>query len=311
MSVFITIESPFPTLLQEKEKGLFSVRQLFSGFHWAAPFGTTISTCIIKVNMKRFHWCIWGIILTVVQLCFSKSIAQGLEMNFNENLLFSKGERLENVTQQNFDDSGWQKVNLPHDWAFVNVRTDIENHQIRSEKISNELIVYDHAGKQVTCRKSDLIIPVGNTKDLLQSFTIKSPKRWDITDPKLYSLHTIVSSSGKILDTHTNSFGIGTFRFTPNDGFHLNGHRLHLFGVNLHHDHGSLGAAFYRWAMERQLEIMKEMGCNAIRTNHNPPSPEMLDLCDRMGFIVWNEAFYKWDDKADRLKRGKSVSAGR
>jgi beta-galactosidase len=185
--------------------------------------------------------------------------------------------------------------------AVVEVRTDIENHQTSSEKVSIELIIYDPAGRQVTIRKSDLIIPAGNSKDLLQSLTIATPKRWDTSDPKLYSLHTIVNSSGKILEIHINAFGIRTFRFTQDEGFHLNDRRVQLYGVNLHHDQGPLGAAFYRRAMERQLEIMKEMGCDAIRTSHNPPSPEMLDLCDRMGFVVWDEVFDKWDDKADRL----------
>jgi hypothetical protein len=103
------------------------------------------------------------------------------------------------------------------------------------------------------------------------------------------------------VDTDTVQFGIRTFRFTADDGFHLNGRRVQLRGVNLHHDHGPLGAAFYPRAMERQLEIMRDMGVNAIRTSHNPPAPELLDLCDRMGFVVWDEVFDKWDDKADRI----------
>jgi len=97
------------------------------------------------------------------------------------------------------------------------------------------------------------------------------------------------------------SFGIRTFRFTANDGFYLNGRRVQLYGVNLHHDHGPLGAAFYTRAMERQLEIMRDMGVNAIRTSHNPSAPELLDLCDRMGLVVWDECFDKWDTTADRL----------
>jgi hypothetical protein len=99
----------------------------------------------------------------------------------------------------------------------------------------------------------------------------------------------------------TTPFGIRTFEFTADDGFHLNGRRVQLYGVNLHHDHGPLGAAFFPRAMERQLEIMRELGVNAIRTSHNAPAPELLDLCDRMGFVVWDECFDKWDDKADRV----------
>ena len=127
-------------------------------------------------------------------------------------------------------------------------------------------------------------------------------KRWDIDQPKLYTVRTILSVGGKVVDTDTTSFGIRTFQFTANDGFHLNGRRVQLYGVCLHHDQGPLGGAFYPRAMERQLEIMRDMGVNAIRTSHNPPAPELLDLCDRMGFVVWDEAFDKWDGTADRVK---------
>jgi beta-galactosidase len=113
---------------------------------------------------------------------------------------------------------------------------------------------------------------------------------------------TTVRVEKRIVDTETNPLGIRTFQFTANDGFHLNGRRVQLYGVCLHHDQGPLGAAFYPRAMERQLEIMRDMGVNAVRTSHNPPAPELLDLCDRMGFVVWDEAFDKWDTTADRVR---------
>jgi beta-galactosidase len=133
-----------------------------------------------------------------------------------------------------------------------------------------------------------------------QQLVVQPPQRWDVTDPKLYTLSVSIEKDGKILDSQTVPFGIRTFEFTADDGFHLNGRRVQLYGVNLHHDHGPLGAAFYPRAMQRQLEIMKEMGVNAVRTSHNPPAQELLDLCDRMGIIVWDECFDKWDDKAGR-----------
>ena len=82
--------------------------------------------------------------------------------------------------------------------------------------------------------------------------------------------------------------------FTARDGFFLNGKRVEVKGVCNHHDLGALGAAFNIRAAERQIEILKEMGCNAIRTSHNPPAPELLDLCDRMGMLVQDEAFDAW-----------------
>jgi hypothetical protein len=111
------------------------------------------------------------------------------------------------------------------------------------------------------------------------------------------------------VDEDSTAFGIRTFRFTADDGFILNGRRVQLKGVNLHHDHGPLGGAFYTRAMERQLEIMKDMGVNAVRTSHNPSAPELLDLCDRMGIFVWDEAFDKWNATADLLDGPAAIIA--
>jgi beta-galactosidase len=97
---------------------------------------------------------------------------------------------------------------------------------------------------------------------------------------------------------------VRTAEFTAGDGFHLNGRRVQLRGVNLHHDHGPLGAVFLPRAMERQIEVMQEMGVNSIRTSHNMPAPELLELCDRMGILVMAEAFDKWDETADFLPGG-------
>ena len=123
------------------------------------------------------------------------------------------------------------------------------------------------------------------------TFTVGKPRFWDIDDPHLYTLEVL---GEKV------RYGIRTFEFTVNDGFHLNGRRVQLRGVNLHSDLGLLGMAFDRSAMRRQLHIMKEMGCNAIRTSHNAPSPELLELCDEMGLVVWDECFDKWDGTAGR-----------
>ena len=135
-----------------------------------------------------------------------------------------------------------------------------------------------------------------------------NPERWDIDDPKLYDAWITIrrdeadrTAARRTIDDEIIPFGIRKFKFTADDGFHLNGRRVQLYGVNLHHDHGPLGAAFFTRAMERQLEIMRDMGVNAIRTSHNAPAPELLDLCDRMGFVVWDECFDKWNETADRV----------
>jgi len=186
--------------------------------------------------------------------------------------------------------------------ATVRVRTNIENHLNAESEVTVEVVLLDPDGRAVAKSIKKDVLPAAGSRELDQSLIVTNPRRWDISAPKLYTARTIIHMGKKIMDADTTTFGIRTFRFTADDGFYLNGRRVQLYGVNLHHDHGPLGAAFYTRAMERQLEIMREMGVNAIRTSHNPPSPELLDLCDRMGFVVWDEAFDKWDDKADRVK---------
>ena len=187
--------------------------------------------------------------------------------------------------------------------AAVRLRTTVENHLDSAENVTikAEILNPDGRRKLISPRKTENTT-AGETSELDLSVTIDKPQIWDINNPQLYTAKIIVLVGGKIVDTETTTFGIRSFRFTADDGFHLNGRRMQLYGVNLHHDHGPLGAAFFTRAMERQLEIMRDMGVNAIRTSHNPPAPELLDLCDRMGFVVWDEAFDKWDDKADRVK---------
>ena len=186
--------------------------------------------------------------------------------------------------------------------ATIRVRTTVDNHFDAESQVTVEVVLLDPDGRAVAKGIKNETIPAAGSRELGQSLVVTNPRRWDITDPKLYIARTIVRMGKKIVDADATNFGIRTFRFTADDGFYLNDQRVQLYGVNLHHDHGPLGAAFYTRAMERQLEIMRDMGVNAIRTSHNPPSPELLDLCDRMGFVVWDEAFDKWDDKADRVK---------
>jgi beta-galactosidase len=123
---------------------------------------------------------------------------------------------------------------------------------------------------------------------------IQNPRRWDVMNPYLYTAISRIKKDGRVIDDYETPFGIRSFRFDADKGFFLNGRPLKIKGVNLHHDLGPLGSAVSYRATERQLEIMKSMGVNAIRTAHNPPSPEQLDLCDRMGILVMDEAFDEW-----------------
>ncbi|BEG99249.1 beta-galactosidase [Bacteroides sedimenti] len=124
--------------------------------------------------------------------------------------------------------------------------------------------------------------------------TIKSPKRWDLISPNRYLAKTTISVDGKVVDTYNTPFGIRTLEFTARNGFLLNGRRVEIKGTCNHHDLGALGTAINTSALRRQLTILKDMGCNSLRTSHNPPAPELLELADQMGFLVWDEAFDCW-----------------
>ena len=197
------------------------------------------------------------------------------------------------------------------DRATVRVGTNIENHLDTESKVTIEVALFDPDGNAAAKGSKSDTIPAGGSRELEQSFVLANPQRWDITSPKLYKAEITVRTNDKVVDTDVTTFGIRTFQFTANDGFHLNGRRVQLHGVCLHHDQGPLGSAFYIRAMERQLEIMRDMGVNAIRTSHNPPAPELLELCDLMGFVVWNECFDKWDSTADRIRGAPLVEHGK
>jgi beta-galactosidase len=129
----------------------------------------------------------------------------------------------------------------------------------------------------------------------VQALKVSNPKLWSLDSPTIYTaISELRDQSGHLLDSYRTPFGIRTFRFDATAGFSLNGTPMKLKGVCLHHDAGGLGAAVPRQVWERRLMILKSAGANAIRTSHNPPAPEFLDLCDRMGFLVIDEAFDEW-----------------
>jgi beta-galactosidase len=197
--------------------------------------------------------------------------------------------------------------------ATVAVKSTIENHLSIAAPVDVEVVLNTASGQQVAQGTTNQMAPAGGSAEVSLSLPVATPRRWDVNDPHLYTAKVTVRSAGGIVDEETIPFGIRTFELTANDGFHLNGRRVQMYGVNLHHDHGPLGGAFFTRAMERQLEIMKEMGVNAVRTSHNAPAPELLDLCDRMGIVVWDECFDKWNETADRVplapQRGGSGAA--
>ena len=130
-----------------------------------------------------------------------------------------------------------------------------------------------------------------------KNLMVRNPKLWSPSSPNVYKVVLTATSNGKVVDEYATTFGIRYFDFDPEKGFSLNGKSMKINGVCMHHDLGALGAAVNHRAIQRQLEILREMGCNAIRTSHNPPAPELLNLCDSMGFIVMDEAFDMWARK--------------
>ncbi len=187
--------------------------------------------------------------------------------------------------------------------ASVNIRTEIEG-------ITNEDIVAlitdirDASGSVVTSIESltgaSQALAQGGTAVLEQKVTVEQPSLWSPENPTLYTAFSRVytqSAGGEreLVDTYSTTFGIRSIEVRPETGFYLNGVNRKFQGVCLHHDLGPLGAAINVSALRHQLTMLKDMGCDAIRTTHNMPAPELIQLCDEMGFMVMVENFDEWD----------------
>lgn len=185
--------------------------------------------------------------------------------------------------------------------GVIGVQAAIRNHSGSKAYCQVEVQLYDAGGKLAAYIISPNTPIANNTKDT-QFLQVKIPgvQLWSVTEPNCYTVKTLLKSGGKVLDSVITVTGVRNFHFDADKGFFLNGQPLKIKGVCMHHDLGALGAAVHVRAMERQLEILREMGCNAIRTAHNPPAPEFLDLCDKMGFLVMVEAFDMWKKKKNK-----------
>jgi beta-galactosidase len=180
------------------------------------------------------------------------------------------------------------------DKSSVAVKTEIRNQSDREAKIVLQTSILDPAGKMVSRNGNPADIPAGGAQTVAATLTVTRPQRWDTEHPYLYTVVSEVMDGKRVVDRYTTPFGIRTIAFDKDKGFLLNGRYLKIQGVCNHADLGALGAAVNWRATERQLEIMKGAGVNAIRTSHNPPSPELLELCDRMGLMVMDESFDMW-----------------
>lgn len=182
------------------------------------------------------------------------------------------------------------------EFAKVKLQVNVVSPSVNPQTVTLKNTVYDRDKNPVTVSEKVVTLPAGTTT-VNEELEIEKPHLWSDTDPYLYAVETQLLINGKVADTYHTPLGIRTFVFEAERGFVLNGKEVKIKGVCNHHDLGALGTAFNVRAAERQLEILKAMGCNGIRTSHNPPASALLDLCDKMGFIVMDEAFDIWAKK--------------
>lgn len=242
-------------------------------------FGDTLNTIAVRVDNSRQPNSRW----------YSGSgIYRDVRLLITDSLHLSRGGifvRTENVSEKE---------------ALVRISVNVRNEKKQGMPCTVESRLIDSEGFEVGTKSSDNEILGGATGDFEQEIKVENPSLWSDKNPVLYRLVTSVYSEGRLVDELITPFGIRYYSFDPEKDFILNGEPVKIKGVCEHHDLGALGAAAYRRAIERKLEILKEMGCNAIRTAHNPPSPLLLDLCDEMGFLVMDETFDMW-------KKGKTT----
>ena len=183
---------------------------------------------------------------------------------------------------------------VSRDAATLQIKTTIKNDARNSAYCTLTTDVLDADGKIAQSANASQEVAANGEYEFVQQVTVMRPRLWSIGDFYLYKVRSSVREQNQVVDEYDTPIGIREAVFEADRGFVLNGERVKLNGVCLHHDGGCVGAAVPERVWERRLEILREMGCNAIRTSHNPYATEFLDLCDRMGFLVMNEAFDEW-----------------
>jgi beta-galactosidase len=188
--------------------------------------------------------------------------------------------------------------------ATVRVETKIENAGSAAKQFSLELEIISPDGNVAANVSSTTNIASATNQTIVQELVVTHPELWSVDSPKLYMLRSRVALGANTIDESSTPFGIRTIHFDAEKGFFLNGQSLKIKGVCIHHEAGCLGAAVPEKVWERRLRTLKEIGVNAIRTSHNPPAPELLDLCDRLGLLVKDEAFDEFTPAKNKWMRG-------
>lgn len=206
---------------------------------------------------------------------------------------------LESTGQIHFDRWGIQVTtpDISSETALMNIRSTVINESTVSENIILKTILFNSNGDKITEKEQKFTsAPNGKTK-ILQKIEIPNPKLWSPDNPNTYTIKNILKKDNKITDIKEITAGIRNFNFDPNKGFSLNGQSMKIKGVCLHSAAGAVGAAVPEGILEYRLKKLKDLGCNAIRFSHNPASPEVLNMCDNLGFLVMTEAFDEWQIK--------------
>ena len=195
----------------------------------------------------------------------------------------------------------------------AHVTTEIKNESGCDQKVKVRVALLNYEDDSVVTTGAEtetLSILAGEVYHAQQCIVVKNPKLWSNTTPHLYKMRTEVLVENEVVDTYETRCGFRWFKFDANEGFSLNGEWMKLKGVCMHHDQGALGAVANARAIERQMEIMQEMGTNAIRVTHNPASDDLLRICDEKGLLVIDEAFDTWYGGKKQYDLGRFFAQG-
>ena len=190
--------------------------------------------------------------------------------------------------------------------ADVVIKTRVQNDTKSAVRVRIHQDLIDAAGNVVGSIEGTARIPGSGEKEIQQTISVSQPQLWSLENPVLYTVRTSLSRNAngaapETVDSYDTTIGIRQIDYDVNRGFLLNGQHVKMLGMCVHEDGGAVGAAVPVEVWERRLKLLKAMGCNAIRCSHNPPAPEFLDLCDRLGFLVMDEAFDEWTSAKGQL----------
>lgn len=178
--------------------------------------------------------------------------------------------------------------------AVIQAQTEVENTGSRARSGVVRSMVVNPQGKEVARHEEPFEVEGGEMTEVVQRMNVSDPDRWSLETPALYTLKTVIVEEGEMVDGVDTRFGIRSLEYSPQRGFLLNGQMVKMYGVNIHHAAGALGAAVPPAIWEYRMQLLKDMGYNAVRTAHNPVDPAFLDVCDRMGILIMNEIFDEW-----------------